>query len=787
MEDIIGKQLGPYRILERLGEGGMATVFLAYQASVDREIALKVLPRQLAADANFLGRFEQEARLVAHLQHPHILPVFDYGESDGYTYIAMPYIRNGTLAEQLTGQPWSLKRVERLTRQLAGALDYAHAQGLVHRDIKPSNVLIDDSGNYLLTDFGIAKLYESSAQFTRTGGILGTPAYMSPEQGLGEPLDRRSDIYSLGIVLYELLTGRVPFSAETPIATVFKHINDPLPPPREFNNTLPKGMEHVIYKALAKSPGDRFQSAGELADAYQRAEHDPSEDTAETVIDRVPAVTAGSDGGRKIPRWLLAAAVALLLLIGGISIVGGMRVVEGRHEAEAATQAAEMAFLIETATAMARQEASPTSAGEPLPALSPTETGLPEPTVPQTAETVSPPTAVPTIPPTIEPSRVDLPGNGLVQVSFDSEESYTPSFSDDQRFLLASSEIDGFWRVTRYDTLSNERRVLTQQSADFWNPQPSSDGLRALVSSDLDDPEGHHDIFLMNLENGSLIERLTDAPGDDVYAQWLPDESGFVFLSYRDGGAEVWLQRFDGSGARQLTDNADGVFDGFADVSPDGQWLAFQSNRDGNHEIYIMGIDGSNPRRLTFDDARDAAPTFSPDGQWIAFESARDGDYDIWAIRTNGQDLFNVTNSSERDQVPAFSPDGRWLAFQSDRDGDWDIYRIPWPYAPISPFSQQASWPVSNTGVEACHLSPGDSVTAGENTRFWSEPNVLTGSGILAVDPGTTLIIETADPIWGPVRRDIDASGWWWEVKDSQGSSGWVWQGRLVECAEEGA
>jgi len=233
-----------------------------------------------------------------------------------------------------------------------------------------------------------------------------------------------------------------------------------------------------------------------------------------------------------------------------------------------------------------------------------------------------------------------------------------------------------------------------------------------------------------------------------------------------------------------LTDNANGIFDGFADVSADGQWLAFQSNRDGIHEIYIMGIDDSNPRRLTFDDARDAAPTFSPDGQWIAFESARDGDYDIWAVRTNGQDLFNVTNSSERNQVPAFSPDGRWLAFQSDRDGDWDIYRVPWPYTPES---LQTSWPVSSTGIAACHLALGDSTIAGENTRLWSEPNVLTGSGLLAIDPGTNLVVESADPVWGPVRKDIDASGWWWEVQEPQGSSGWVWRGRLVECPAEGA
>jgi serine/threonine protein kinase len=231
MEDLTGKQVGPYQIVAPLGEGGMAAVYKAYQPAMDRYVALKILPRHFASDPQFISRFQQEARLLAKLQHPHILPVFDFGELDGYTYIVMPFIASGTLTDLMHGQPLALEQVRKVISQVGDALDYAHMCGLIHRDVKPSNVLMDERGNCLLTDFGLAKIIESSIHITTSGMIMGTPAYMSPEQGLGEKLDARTDIYSLGVILYEMATGRAPYSAETPIAVVFKHIHDPLPPP----------------------------------------------------------------------------------------------------------------------------------------------------------------------------------------------------------------------------------------------------------------------------------------------------------------------------------------------------------------------------------------------------------------------------------------------------------------------------------------------------------------------------------------------------------------------------
>ena len=269
MEDLTGKQLGSYQIVAPLGEGGMAAVYKAYQPAMDRYVALKVLPRHFASDPQFISRFQQEAKLLAKLQHPHILPVFDFGETDGYTYIVMPFVESGTLTNLMHGQQLPLEQVQRVISQVGDALDYAHMRGLIHRDVKPSNVLMDERGNCLLTDFGLAKIIEGSAHLTTSGTIMGTPAYMSPEQGLGEKLDARSDIYALGVILYEMATGRVPYSAETPMAVVFKHIYDPLPPPRSLNANLPEALERVMLKALAKNPEDRFATANEMVKALQ--------------------------------------------------------------------------------------------------------------------------------------------------------------------------------------------------------------------------------------------------------------------------------------------------------------------------------------------------------------------------------------------------------------------------------------------------------------------------------------------------------------------------------------
>lgn len=272
-DDLIGKQLGQFEILDEIGRGGMATVYRARQKSVNRTVAIKVLPRALLHDPSFYERFTREVDVIAHLEHPHILPIYDYGEADGVPYIAMRFLAGGSMAQLIRrGLPPIESLIKPMT-QIAQALDYAHQQGIIHRDLKPGNILLDENGNAYLTDFGIARVINSNL----TGSaIIGTPAYMSPEQANGFPLDARSDVYALGIVLFEMITGREPFEAETPVALLLKHINEPMPSPRLHRAGVPSAVEHVIYRATAKSPEDRYSSAGELAAAFAHAARQPA-------------------------------------------------------------------------------------------------------------------------------------------------------------------------------------------------------------------------------------------------------------------------------------------------------------------------------------------------------------------------------------------------------------------------------------------------------------------------------------------------------------------------------
>ncbi|MBC7877407.1 MAG: serine/threonine protein kinase [Anaerolineales bacterium] len=268
-----GQMLGPYRIINQVGQGGMATVYKAYQPSMDRNVAVKVLPSQLAESKEFTKRFQQEAHIIARLEHAHILPVFDYGKSEGISYFVMRYLEAGTLKDKMeAGRPLPLKQIDRIFTQLTDALSYAHSQGVIHRDLKPANALIDSQGNLFLTDFGIAKILASaSPRLTQTDAIMGTPAYISPEQAQALTVDQRSDIYSLGIILYEMVTGRVPFVADTPLAVILKHVSDPMPLPSTVKADIPESIERVILKALAKNPDDRFANMAEFVDAWKNA------------------------------------------------------------------------------------------------------------------------------------------------------------------------------------------------------------------------------------------------------------------------------------------------------------------------------------------------------------------------------------------------------------------------------------------------------------------------------------------------------------------------------------
>ena len=321
-----GENVGPYRIIEQLGQGGMATVFKAYHPALDRYVAIKVLHPAFKEDPNFLARFQREARIVAKLEHPHIVPVYDFSEHKGMAYLVMRYVEGETLKAHLEGEPLPPERILEILQPVAEALAYAHEQEVLHRDIKPSNVMLTPEGGIFLTDFGLARMAQSGESTLSQDMMIGTPQYMSPEQAKGEKVDERTDIYSLGVVLFEMLTGRVPFSADTPYAVIHDHIYTSLPLPTAIKPDIFPALERVVLKALAKEKDDRYQKVAELAIAFEDAVVEVASGIVpgpegvkaaepatvpSTVVEAKPAAP-GAKPSRK--RWLIiGGAVAALL------------------------------------------------------------------------------------------------------------------------------------------------------------------------------------------------------------------------------------------------------------------------------------------------------------------------------------------------------------------------------------------------------------------------------------------------------------------------------------------
>lgn len=376
-----GMNVGPYRIIEQIGLGGMATVFKAYEPGMDRYVAVKIVSPQFAQHPEFRERFRREAKSIARLEHPHIVPVFSYGEESGTAYLVLRYMETGTLSDLMNHKPMEFHKAEHLIEQIAGALDYAHRNGVIHRDVKPSNVLIDSEGNAYLTDFGIAKIVEATVELTGTGTAMGTPQYMSPEQCRGDKdLTDATDTYSLGVILYQMVTGTLPFDAETPLAVIHQHLNAQLPPPHTTNPQVTDAMERVLFKALAKDPGDRFASTSDLAGAFSAAVS-----KLETVA--VPAARVESKPGpvgelahpetvgrptRRLPRWAWAGGGLLVaaVLIGGL-LASGTIELPGGSEPAVETPMAEVAAVPPTEPPTERPAEPEPEAAEPVPEAGP--------------------------------------------------------------------------------------------------------------------------------------------------------------------------------------------------------------------------------------------------------------------------------------------------------------------------------------------------------------------------------------------------------------------------------
>lgn len=379
--------LGRYQLHGELGRGGMATVVRGYDPRFEREVAIKLLPADLLHDPGLRARFEREAKTIAMLEHPGIVPVYDYGEEAGRLYLVMRLMSGGSLADRLRREG-ALPDAEilRITERVASALDAAHAKGIIHRDLKPANILFDDYRNPMISDFGIAKLSQATVALTQTNAMVGTPAYMSPEQVRGDAdIDRRSDLYSFGVIVFEMLTGQQPYAADTPYGVMMKHVIDPVPRITDSNPQLAPECQAVVERAMAKTREARFGSAHDLTATLHHALRPPAPtraSTPETPAAPTPApppTLQTAAPPRAALRWALIAVAGLGVL--GLSLAAGLGLGRLWQAAPAATTTATVSAAPTATAPPAPTLTSAPAVAAPTPTLAPSATVAPTPTL----------------------------------------------------------------------------------------------------------------------------------------------------------------------------------------------------------------------------------------------------------------------------------------------------------------------------------------------------------------------------------------------------------------------
>jgi serine/threonine-protein kinase len=623
---MIGKILGGrFEILEFLGQGGMATVYKGLDKRLNREVAVKViLPGQQHSEM-FLKRFEREARSAAGLSHPHIIKVIDYYTEDSLPYLVMDYVSGGCLKDRLgIATPWK-DAVEQLL-PVAQALDVAHKQNIVHRDIKPANILISETGELVLSDFGIAKTLnaEDLTKLTATGASIGTPAYMSPEQGKGETADHRSDIYSFGIVLYEMVTGKPPFEGDTPVSVMIKHIYDDLPRPRDVVRDLPPQVEDVICKALEKDPKDRFQSMGDFAAAlhnlirmgYADQTGGFSEEASTLAV--LKTKNCLPVWARRIPIIIFAG----LLLAGGI--YGGSRLIQGWINPKPST---ETAVALSDSAAPGLQK--PTNTLEPTltnTVLSPTSTLIPSPTYTALASTTPIPTATTLPSPTLTLGvgsillsekdgmlLIYVPAGDFLMGSTDMDE-----LADDDEKPQHSVALDAFWidqtEVTNamFSKFVDDSDFITEAEKKGWSQVYVDDQWKRVDGADWRHPAGP-DSSVVGYENHPVVHvSWADA---QAYCKWagrrLPTEAEWEKAARgTDGLIFPWGDRINCNlaqyvkcggqalpvGSRPAGASPYGAFDMSGNV---WEWVS-----DWYSETYYVGVRMVNPQGPTSGELR---------------------------------------------------------------------------------------------------------------------------------------------------------------------------------------
>jgi eukaryotic-like serine/threonine-protein kinase len=716
-----------YRIERELGAGGMATVYVARDLKHDREVALKVLRPDLGA---VLGaeRFLAEIKITAHLDHPHILTLIDSGAADGFLFYVLPLVRGESLRAKLSREKQlGLEEALAITKQVAGALDYAHRQGVVHRDIKPENILIQE-GEAMLADFGIALAVKEAGgnRLTETGLSLGTPQYMSPEQATGNrTLDARSDVYSLAAVLYEMLAGEPPVTGSNAQAMIAKLLTERPTRLRVVRDTVPDGVDAAVAKALAKTPVDRFPSAGDFASALQMGVAGPRSEVRPPRRSHARALWIGAGAtavvGLAFGAWRLTRGGSPVLIMGrseqltsdpGLEIQPAISP-EGRLVAYSAGNSSRMRIFIR-----------PADGGRTIP-LSDDSTAV------ETQARWSPDgssllfltrggvSVAPALGGSSRPVVAPASDNGVTTAAWSPDGQEIAFVRGDSLQVMPLAGGPARWLTTGFDLHScswspNGRWIAcvslngesVRPGSQFGNLAPSaivlasgaggelarlleprafnqspvwsSDGRRLYFLSNRDGPR---DIYALTLSSSGRPRgepaRLTTGLGA-ISISLAADGRRLAYAAY-SARANIWALPIP-SGAPASPEAATPVTSGSQviesmRVSRDGRWLLFDSDLRGNADIYRMPVSGGQLEQLTSDPTDEFAPDLSPDGRAIAYHSWRTGTRDIEVKPLDGGPVERVTDTPAQESYPVWSPDGRAIMFRNQDRQDICIAR----------------------------------------------------------------------------------------------------------------